>query len=649
MKEIELNEIELIEKRVNSWVYDNIGRDFHFREYQLETIIYIIKSVILDMHETTIIEAPTGSGKSLICIIAAGVLARYYNKTSYILCSDLFLWQQYKEQIDNYKLDRFGYLKGSIGNYKCNVNKMDLSSSKCKLAKVFSLIMSDETYRNKYYKCYDKCVYMQQRKRAKEADVTLLTYQLWLHYMNLVNKNNSDMGFSSQFRKRDVIFCDECHNIPDIIQQFCSPTISEAGDKQRLMEIFEYAKNNDITYTVHSAHEKYDNFKYFWYLYYTKTEEKLSFPSTEYFKDIFYLDGIKDEITLLFDNMNIFQDNYEQIIDILHRYIDVVTLAHSMAMYITDNFKSDLFNTNDIDDDVLRISKLANWIETYRESLLSFLEAVDKAGQNYLLLETVKDEETHAVTYSFKCAKEDYLCNEYLMKHAQFKIMTSATVGGHASFDENIGIKFTESKTSYFVKLPSTFNFEQSPIYYIPTFKMNYANKAESFPKISAMAGKIIAANNCRGIVQTGSYENARLFYNSMPKDIKKRLLLYGDSRQKGVVMDEFKSSTNKILVGPTLTEGIDLPDDLCRFIILMKVPYPNITGKLVKKKLELFPLWYNSTTSNAIIQGIGRGIRNKKDWCRTYILDGCFSTLYYQTKDQYPKNIQERIKFINP
>ena len=103
----------------------------------------------------------------------------------------------------------------------------------------------------------------------------------------------------------------------------------------------------------------------------------------------------------------------------------------------------------------------------------------------------------------------------------------------------------------------------------------------------------------------------------------------------------------DSVLVGPTLNEGIDLPDDLCRFIIIFKVPYPSLSSRLVRAKQKLFPLWYNSTTSNNIIQGIGRGIRHKNDWCTTYILDACFSYLYAQTKDQYSKQLQNRIKII--
>ena len=62
---------------------------------------------------------------------------------------------------------------------------------------------------------------------------------------------------------------------------------------------------------------------------------------------------------------------------------------------------------------------------------------------------------------------------------------------------------------------------------------------------------------------------------------------------------------------------------------------------------MNLFPDWYKSDASNSIIQGIGRGNRSKDDWCITYIVDGCFEQLYNVTKEQYPKELQDRIKFI--
>lgn len=636
-----MKDLEVIEHNIKEWVNDNIGRDFEFRKYQLETIMYIIKSIINERQETTIIEAPTGSGKSLICIIAAGVLSKYYGKRSYLLCSDLFLWQQYADSINKYRLKDFGYLKGSIGNYTCHVNKQDFSCSKCRLAKISlsQLRNTDWRYRN-MYACYDTCEYMKQRERAEESRVTLLTYQLWLHHMNLVNTVSDTEARSQSFPKRDVIFCDECHNIPDIVQQFCSPTINEEKDKTRLFEIIDYALENnyDIRNVGICEHLKKPEF----------IVDHESKSSTTYeFNEIYDIDKIKNEINLLFDSFDLLQDKPDKVLEILDRYYDILKLAEMLGSDISDNIAGDLNSKLPDYKEPTRLIKTISWLDTYKSSFNTFIHAINNSSVEYLLMEVTTDEETRMKTFALKCAKEDYLCWKYLMSHADYKVMLSATVGLHSSFDDNIGITYTEQKTSYLIKLPSTFNYEKSPIYYIPTYKMNYANKSASLPKIAEMAAKIISANNCRGIIHTGSYENARYFYNNMPKELRKRLLLYGNSRQKEEIIDEFKYSTNKVLVGPTLMEGIDLPHDLCRFIILMKVPYPNITAKLVKKKIELFPQWYNSTTSNSIIQSIGRGVRSENDYCTTYILDGCFGALYEQTKDQYPQNIKDRLKYI--
>ena len=107
------------------------------------------------------------------------------------------------------------------------------------------------------------------------------------------------------------------------------------------------------------------------------------------------------------------------------------------------------------------------------------------------------------------------------------------------------------------------------------------------------------------------------------------------------------KAYEDSVIIGPTLVEGVDLPGDLLRFIIIAKVPYPNLKDKLVKAKMKLFPKWYSSETANSIIQGVGRGNRFADDWCITYIIDGCFDNLYYQTSSQFPVELRNRIRHV--
>ena len=84
---------EKLLNNINKWTNIYLP-GFSFRKYQLEYIFATLYSILYEDNHTNIIEAPTGSGKSIMIIIMAGVLHTFYHKTSYILCSDLYLWQQ---------------------------------------------------------------------------------------------------------------------------------------------------------------------------------------------------------------------------------------------------------------------------------------------------------------------------------------------------------------------------------------------------------------------------------------------------------------------------------------------------------------------------------------------------------------------------
>ena len=157
----------------------------------------------------------------------------------------------------------------------------------------------------------------------------------------------------------------------------------------------------------------------------------------------------------------------------------------------------------------------------------------------------------------------------------------------------------------------------------------------------------IDAFSGLHGVIQTANYEIMNYIYNNIDSKHKKRLFIYNDSKEKSEIIEQYKNTLNGILIGPSIYEGIDFPDEMCRFIIIMKMPYPSLGDEFTKAKMNIYKGWYESHTSNIIIQGIGRGVRNKTDWCRTFILDGNFIRLYNTTKSQYPKELQQRIQIL--
>lgn len=138
-----------------------------------------------------------------------------------------------------------------------------------------------------------------------------------------------------------------------------------------------------------------------------------------------------------------------------------------------------------------------------------------------------------------------------------------------------------------------------------------------------------------QGIIQTGSYANAKQLKWMLSEEVRKRCVFYDGSKEKSGALQKFMSGekSNCILVGPTLLEGLNFPDDMCRFQISMKVPYGCLGSEYIAKKKDAVPGWYVNDAITKICQGIGRGVRHEHDWCETYLLDGCIAYILPQLK----------------
>ena len=290
--------MEKIKFQVSEWSKNHLGQDFKFRENQLETISQIVYDKINNNISHHIIQAPTGSGKSLINIISAGVLWEYYNKKSYILCSDLYLYKQYQDFIDKNNLEDFKYLKGATGNYWCSKNNSDFRNAPCKMANIsynklftladgsWKLIKDPKDYKmyeklDKVFPCTKSCKYLQERLEASTAPITLMTYHLFYFQMNICKGKTDSHGkpIPGAFQYRDFIFCDECHNIPSIMQNRCRPTI-QYSDLQRMIKIFNFYKqlkskrpNLKIFNKIPNDSEISNRFKIYWAQMFDKKQD----------------------------------------------------------------------------------------------------------------------------------------------------------------------------------------------------------------------------------------------------------------------------------------------------------------------------------------------------------------------------------------
>ena len=180
-----------------------------------------------------------------------------------------------------------------------------------------------------------------------------------------------------------------------------------------------------------------------------------------------------------------------------------------------------------------------------------------------------------------------------------------------------------EKDEASYLALPCPFEVEKRPIIYVKFGKMSYYDKAVTFRRAVPIIEKILERNkDNKGIIHSGNYQ----FNDWIKKAIKDdRLLIHTSSDREETLNKHLRTEDQTVLVSPSMMTGIDLKDDLSRFQIILKVPFPHLGSTKIKKRLETNSDWYNWKTLIEIMQSYGRSVRNDEDWAETYILDACF------------------------
>jgi Rad3-related DNA helicase len=91
------------------------------------------------------------------------------------------------------------------------------------------------------------------------------------------------------------------------------------------------------------------------------------------------------------------------------------------------------------------------------------------------------------------------------------------------------------------------------------------------------------------------------------------------------------------VLISPSLYQGVDLKDDLSRFQVIVKVPYPDQSERRTKVKLERDRGWYDWQTALRLVQTYGRSVRSETDHAVTYVLDSNFTRFVNSHRDLFP------------
>jgi Rad3-related DNA helicase len=474
---------------------------------------------------------------------------------------------------------QWGSIKG-VDNYECAVNGLPFSLGDCRLKG-----MSYE--KAKELSCYSDCGYLTARDVAINSRISLLNYAFWLIQRNYVEDKKAEEG-GSPFQERDFVFFDEAHKIDEIVQNHFSPKISKSIlVTVRLLDKFL------LRYGFSRHHIPKDKLEKLFYILSTssnKTELLIAMEELKKFFEI-YLTISKD------------------------------VKATSKKRYSDSSVPKDWQSAFGSFD---RIKDMHCKFDDYIEILKQV--GVDKMVPNQT------DEEVE-----FTCIEEQWLIKKHLHERSAFKVFMSATIGDPVSYMKIMGID-----NAKFVRLSNDFNYDKSPIIFVNKYKLSMREKTANLPHVVEIMDKIISKHKGqRGVIHCGSYE----FMNYIMSKSKHtfRLINYENSKEKASTLELFKKKEGAVLVGPSILEGLDLKDDMSRFQIFFKVPYPSLGSPHIKAKMNQVPGWYDWKTTVSFLQGVGRSVRSKDDWAVTYVLDACFKNLL----NKIPPNVKDRIKTL--
>lgn len=211
---------------------------------------------------------------------------------------------------------------------------------------------------------------------------------------------------------------------------------------------------------------------------------------------------------------------------------------------------------------------------------------------------------------------------ELIWSKADKVIAMSATILDAKTWARNLGIP---GKALGFIDIPSSFPIKNRPIVRKYAGNMSWQHFEATLPNLYATIGDILAMHaGQRGIIHGHSERLCRLIRDNVkdPRIIHLDMFL---NRDKSAMLRAHLLRPDSVLLASGFHEGVDLKDDLARFAMIAKIPWPGTADKFVKARMEVDGSYLSYQAALKLVQSYGRGVRHDQDYCTTYMLDAGF------------------------
>jgi len=486
--------------------------------------------------ENIILEAPVGSGKSLIGLTYSRYLSGKRGN-SFILTPQRILQQQYEQTLDQQNI---ASLYGK-GNYPCHQK-----NATCDIGSLVKPACSS-------------CPYDRAKSNAKQNPNAVFNYKLGLLLF----------GYTSVFESRQLMICDECHTLEEHLTEFNAVAVFE-----KRAEKFGIKWRPQVTMKL--------AYKWIKEQYYPAVDKYM-------------------------------QDQFEVIEELLNKPGSDLTQPEIRSLREYKSLESHVDDLGEL------------LFQPFEYVQNNFVLVYDKAMMKFKRI-------TGAVNFE-----------EIMRPMAEKFLFMSSTILDHKGFCRDLGIA---QDNVAFLSIESDFPPENRPVFYMPQMKMNAAwvsdeNKLGRDRMVKKVRELLEMHKDESGIIHTANFAIAKWLVEELELSVPQQVLHHnpdsGDDRN-AIINQYMTTPKPTVLISPSITEGLDLQEDLGRFAIIVKVPFGFLGDQWIKKRLEMSQSWYQRRALIDIIQGGGRIVRSKEDTGNVYILDESWRFLYSQTASMVPQ-----------
>lgn len=558
------------------------------RDGQVDAVNQILTAFIDEGMKNVILNASTGTGKSIIGAVTADALSTIkhrnptLSKASISLTATNVLAHQYDATFGGLAAD-YIMVKGA-SNYECTALSVDGQTENADACAWFTMVQNGSEFQQILDTHCSKCVYQNNKKRRNSVRHLTTNYSYYF----------IDRMYTGKFEDRELVVWDEAHLVNDLFSEHNAIHFSQKRVQQMAQEIADTIQITDVNISKTLASVARDC-------------------------------GVKDKIN---------ESNYRAYLNAMlevYRYAKTRgTIAQEKAL------RSGQHNL---------YSKLTRFVKKY-EGMACKIDDFIKYGYDHVF--EYKDEDKSVsvkpvfvgtMMEALECASH----NLFMSATVSGEFMTK-TLNLEESKTKFIKLPPTfpkENKEVVFFD-PLSLNF---------TSLKDPKTVAQLRKNVLKIVKKHIGDGE-RGIILTPSFKLTQEIVEELQPMIKAgkfKLFEHRQGEKLENVLTAFKSYEGvAVLISPAMFEGIDLPGNQSRFQVLVKAPFPSLGDKRMKFILDNHKSLYSLITIMKAVQGAGRSVRSMDDHAVTYVLDQNLSRLWTSSQNIWQNEFTTRFtKFL--